>query len=80
MVLGPLRPDELLVDIHATGICHTDVACMNGTLPMRLPQVLGHEGILIAEFKSSLILTNIQVLGLLARLVLTYSVCILVIR
>lgn len=42
VILGPLQPDELLVDIHATGICHTDVACMTGKLPIPLPQVLGH--------------------------------------
>lgn len=45
VLLGSLRPDEILVDIHATGICHTDLACMTGILPMKLPQVLGHEGI-----------------------------------
>lgn len=49
VVLGQLHADELLVNIHATGICHTDVACMNGTLPTRLPQVLGHEGIRFAR-------------------------------
>ncbi|CAG8939281.1 unnamed protein product [Penicillium salamii] len=44
IVLDPLRPDEVLVEIHATGVCHTDFACMNGTLPAVFPSVFGHEG------------------------------------
>lgn len=44
IVLDSLRPDEVLVEIHATGICHTDFACMNGTLPAAFPSVFGHEG------------------------------------
>lgn len=44
VTLGTLHSDELLVDIHATGICHTDIACMTGRLPVPMPQVLGHEG------------------------------------
>ena len=42
--LSPLRPDEVLVEIHATGICHTDLSCMDGMLPISTPAVLGHEG------------------------------------
>jgi Zn-dependent alcohol dehydrogenase len=41
---GPLRADEALVAIHATGICHTDLSCMDGTIPVPLPCVFGHEG------------------------------------
>lgn len=37
-------PDEVLVEIHAIGICHTDIACANGVLPCRANAVLGHEG------------------------------------
>ncbi|KAJ5350817.1 hypothetical protein N7541_008544 [Penicillium brevicompactum] len=44
IVLDSLRPDEVLVEIHATGVCHTDFACMNGTLPAVFPSVFGHEG------------------------------------
>lgn len=46
VVLDSLRADEVLVEIHATGICHTDFACMNGTLPAAFPSVFGHEGTL----------------------------------
>ncbi|KAM5511681.1 hypothetical protein FOXYSP1_11781 [Fusarium oxysporum f. sp. phaseoli] len=37
------RPDEAIVEIHAVGVCHTDVACMHGKIPTNLPAVLGHE-------------------------------------
>ena len=40
---GP-HDNEVLVEIHATGVCHTDLSCMNGTLPASAPNVLGHEG------------------------------------
>lgn len=42
--LAPIRPDEVLVDLVATGICHTDIAVQHGKIPMTFPAVLGHEG------------------------------------
>ncbi|KAF7532091.1 hypothetical protein G7054_g8293 [Neopestalotiopsis clavispora] len=39
-----INDDEALIEIHATGICHTDLSCANGTLPASAPAVLGHEG------------------------------------
>jgi Zn-dependent alcohol dehydrogenase len=44
VILDSVRDDELLVEIHATGICHTDIACIEGKLPAEFPCVLGHEG------------------------------------
>lgn len=38
------RPDEVLVELVATGICHTDLGARDGRLPCPLPMVLGHEG------------------------------------
>lgn len=38
------RADEVLVRIHATGICHTDLTAAAGRLPVPTPVVLGHEG------------------------------------
>ncbi|MFC8429454.1 NAD(P)-dependent alcohol dehydrogenase [Streptomyces sp. NPDC057253] len=39
------RPDEVLVRIVATGICHTDINAHQGRgLPVPRPIVLGHEG------------------------------------
>lgn len=42
--LGSLRAVEVLVELKATGVCHTDVAVQHGKLPGRFPAVLGHEG------------------------------------
>ncbi len=42
--LEDCRPDELIVDIKAAGICHTDEAAQMQQLPVPLPAVLGHEG------------------------------------
>ncbi|MEU6379020.1 NAD(P)-dependent alcohol dehydrogenase [Streptomyces sp. NPDC046909] len=39
------RPDEILVRVVATGICHTDINAHEGRgLPVPRPIVLGHEG------------------------------------
>ena len=37
-------PDEVLVELHASGLCHTDLAVQHGHMPFPLPGVLGHEG------------------------------------
>jgi S-(hydroxymethyl)glutathione dehydrogenase/alcohol dehydrogenase len=42
--LGPVGPGEVKVKIHATGVCHSDVSAMNGTIPQPAPFVPGHEG------------------------------------
>jgi aryl-alcohol dehydrogenase len=40
-----LRPNELLVKVVATGLCHTDLTIRDGLMvPFPLPAVLGHEG------------------------------------
>lgn len=39
------RPDEALVRLHATGICHTDLSARAGAIPFPLPGLLGHEGV-----------------------------------
>lgn len=43
------RPDELLVRITATGLCHSDLAVIHGAVPMTWPAVLGHEGAGVVE-------------------------------
>ena len=40
---------EVLVKIHATGVCHTDIGVRNQWLPVPLPLVLGHEGAGVVE-------------------------------
>lgn len=42
--LDSIRPDEALVEIHATGVCHTDISSAEGKLPGAPGAVLGHEG------------------------------------
>jgi aryl-alcohol dehydrogenase len=42
--LGEPRPDELVVEIAAAGICHTDLICRDQWLPVPFPTVFGHEG------------------------------------
>lgn len=38
------RADEVLVELAATGMCHTDLSCRDQTIPTQTPIVLGHEG------------------------------------
>jgi len=42
--LGPLRDDEVLVRVAATGICHTDIGMRDSASRVPRPIVLGHEG------------------------------------
>lgn len=42
--LDPPRAGEVLVQMKATGICHSDLSVINGTIPNPFPTVLGHEG------------------------------------
>jgi S-(hydroxymethyl)glutathione dehydrogenase/alcohol dehydrogenase len=41
--LAPPREGEVLVDIAACGVCHSDLHVVDGDLPEPLPLVLGHE-------------------------------------
>ncbi|WP_276259602.1 Zn-dependent alcohol dehydrogenase [Haloglomus litoreum] len=43
------RSDEVLVDIRAVGVCHTDHARYAGEADIDLPAVLGHEGAGVVE-------------------------------
>jgi propanol-preferring alcohol dehydrogenase len=42
-----LRPDECLVKLHCTGVCHTDLHAALGDWPdkPKLPLIGGHEGV-----------------------------------
>ncbi len=42
--LDPPRHDEVLVELHASGMCHSDDHIVTGDMPFRLPCVGGHEG------------------------------------
>src|SRR5713226_141997 len=43
-VLDAPGPGELLVEIKAAGVCHSDLHPARGDWPIKTPLVLGHEG------------------------------------
>ncbi|MFN8625932.1 MAG: Zn-dependent alcohol dehydrogenase [Candidatus Binatia bacterium] len=47
--LRGLRPEEVLVKMAASGVCHSDLSLLQGKIPMPPPVVLGHEGAAIVE-------------------------------
>src|SRR5262245_52049207 len=42
--LDPPGPGEILVDVRAAGVCHSDLHPARGDWPAKTPLVLGHEG------------------------------------
>lgn len=49
MDLAPPGHGEVLVRLHASGVCHSDLNAVDGTSPTRCPAVLGHEGAGVVE-------------------------------
>ena len=49
VLMAPPRPDEVVVRMVATGLCHTDLVVRDQVYPVPLPIVLGHEGAGIVE-------------------------------
>jgi S-(hydroxymethyl)glutathione dehydrogenase / alcohol dehydrogenase len=47
--LDPPKAGEVQVQMGASGVCHSDLSVVNGTLLSPLPSVLGHEGAGIVE-------------------------------
>ncbi len=47
--LAPPGPGEVLVRLHASGVCHSDLNAVDGTSETRCPAVLGHEGAGVVE-------------------------------
>jgi alcohol dehydrogenase len=41
--LAPPGPGEMLVEVRAAGLCHSDLSVIDGSRPRALPMVLGHE-------------------------------------
>ncbi|KAF6834622.1 putative alcohol dehydrogenase [Colletotrichum musicola] len=45
IILDEIRPNEVLVEMKYSGVCHTDVVTQQGGLPMvEFPAIFGHEG------------------------------------
>jgi S-(hydroxymethyl)glutathione dehydrogenase / alcohol dehydrogenase len=42
--LRPIGPGDVRVRITHSGVCHSDLSAMSGTIPQAPPAVLGHEG------------------------------------
>ena len=42
--IGEPGPGQVKVKIVATGVCHSDLSVLNGTIPQPPPVILGHEG------------------------------------
>lgn len=42
-------PDEVLIRVVASGLCHSDLHVMEGKLPWPLPSTLGHEAAAVVE-------------------------------
>jgi S-(hydroxymethyl)glutathione dehydrogenase/alcohol dehydrogenase len=47
--LRPIEPHEVRVRVHRAGLCHSDVAVVDGEIPFPTPVVLGHEGAGVVE-------------------------------
>jgi len=50
-------PDEILINIKYSGVCHTDLHALNGDwpVPTKLPLVGGHEGAGVVVAKGDLV-------------------------
>ena len=55
--MAPLQPGDVLVRLHATGLCHTDLEVIQGSLAYPMPIVLGHEGAGVVEKVGSAVST-----------------------
>jgi alcohol dehydrogenase len=47
--LDPPGPGEVLIRVHAAGLCHSDLSVIDGNRPRPLPMVLGHEAAGVVE-------------------------------
>ncbi|TKA01036.1 NAD(P)-dependent alcohol dehydrogenase [Actinacidiphila oryziradicis] len=62
---------EILVKVHSSGICHTDIGVRNQWLPVPLPLVLGHEGAGVVEAVGA----GVTKVTPGDKVVLTYAAC-----
>jgi S-(hydroxymethyl)glutathione dehydrogenase/alcohol dehydrogenase len=46
-------PDDVVIRIGASGVCHSDLSAIDGVLPLPPPMVLGHEGAGTVEWVGS---------------------------
>jgi S-(hydroxymethyl)glutathione dehydrogenase / alcohol dehydrogenase len=44
LTFRPVSRHEVIVQLAASGVCHTDLSVRDGGMPALLPCTLGHEG------------------------------------
>jgi aryl-alcohol dehydrogenase len=71
LTLDGFGPDDVLVKIVGSGLCHTDLAARDGALPVPKPCVLGHEGSGIVQAVGD----NVTKVVPGDHVVLTYAFC-----
>lgn len=71
LFLGEPRPDEVLVRVVATGMCHTDMVARDQLYDVPLPIVLGHEGAGVVEMAGG----SVKKVAVGDHVVLTYMWC-----
>ena len=71
LTLDEPRPDEVLIRIVATGMCHTDMVARDQLYTVPLPVVLGHEGAGVVERVGS----HVKKIAVGDHVVLTYMWC-----
>src|SRR4051812_17179333 len=49
LTMAALAPTDVLVRVRASGLCHTDLEVIQGSLAYPMPIVLGHEGAGVVE-------------------------------
>ncbi|MEI7954091.1 MAG: alcohol dehydrogenase catalytic domain-containing protein, partial [Verrucomicrobiota bacterium] len=52
--LADPAPTDVVVEVLACGLCHTDLSARAGLVPFPLPGVLGHEGSTVIVVLNSL--------------------------
>lgn len=62
-----LKPHEALVEIHAVGLCHTDLSCATDVLPAVTPLVFCHKGKSPSHSGINLFLTPISGVGVVVE-------------
>ena len=60
--LGEPLDDEVLLEIVASGVCHTDHALAAGRLPGPFPAIMGHEGAGKVMSRFGMTMLKVQVL------------------
>jgi len=59
VTLDPPQEGEVLIQLRAVGVCHSDLSIATGVLPAAFPVVLGHEGAgIVTEIGSNV--SNVQ--------------------